>query len=66
MLENKGLLKIIKGNHDLKISHHEIEKVIARLFQPKMQLNYSNQLVSQSLNAEIHMNLERLIFLMKN
>ena len=29
MLENKGLLKIIKGNHELKISHHEIEKVIA-------------------------------------
>ena len=30
MLENKDLLKIIKRNHDLKISHHEIEKVIAR------------------------------------
>ena len=29
MLENKGLLKIIKGNHELKISHHEIEKVVA-------------------------------------
>ena len=28
MLENKDLLKIIKGNYDLKISHHEIEKVI--------------------------------------
>ena len=28
MLENKGLLKIVKGNHDLKISHDEIEKVI--------------------------------------
>ncbi len=28
MLENKGLLKIIRGSHDLKISHHEIEKVI--------------------------------------
>ena len=28
MLENKGLLKIIKRNYDLKISHHEIEKVI--------------------------------------
>ena len=28
MLESKDLLKIIKGNHDLKISHHEIEKVI--------------------------------------
>ena len=28
MLENKDLLKIIKRNHDLKISHHEIEKVI--------------------------------------
>ena len=30
MLENKDLLKIIKRNHDLKISHHGIEKVIAR------------------------------------
>ena len=30
MIEKKGLLKIIKGNHDLKISHHEIEKVIGR------------------------------------
>ena len=29
MLQNSGLLKIIKGNHELKISHHEIEKVIA-------------------------------------
>ena len=29
MLENKDLLKIVKGNHELKISHHEIEKVIA-------------------------------------
>lgn len=28
MLEKKGLLKIIKRNHDLKISHFEIEKVI--------------------------------------
>ena len=28
MFENKALLKIIKGNHELKISHHDIEKVI--------------------------------------
>tara|TARA_B100002051_G_scaffold272015_1_gene307859 strand:- start:10 stop:975 length:966 start_codon:yes stop_codon:yes gene_type:complete len=28
MLENKALLQIIKGNHELKILHHDIEKVI--------------------------------------
>jgi len=35
MLEKKGLLKIIKRNHDLKISHHEIEKVIATTISTK-------------------------------
>ena len=35
MLQNSGLLKIIKGNHDLEISHHEIEKVIATTISTK-------------------------------
>ena len=35
MLQNSGLLKIIKGNHELKISHHEIEKVIGTTISPE-------------------------------
>ena len=35
MLENKDLLKIIKGNQDLKISHHKIEKVIGATISTK-------------------------------
>ena len=35
MLQNSGLLKIIKGNHELKISHHEIENVIGTTISPE-------------------------------